>query len=266
MTGRQSRGRVSLTIDLELDLSQQRPQSFEGFLRLSSELPLLIAAHGLQATWGVADPARSAARDAIMAIDQGQELAVLGQRCWMGNGRNSLLARELLRRFSNARRGGLACSTLLVRNTSATIDLRPLWAAGVTSVRPPVCEQFQTAEELASPVREGVWIAPSPVSLHPQGTWKLTSYLNLAWQLRRAARERKLVSLAIDAAVIADQADRYLVQLDTLLSLVSRHVQAGNLECVTLAQIAREQLRARSSAPSRSILRTPTRKLAKRVA
>lgn len=256
MMGRFSCGRVALSIDLELELSQQSLPQHESLLQASSLLPEIVAAHQLQATWGVADPARSAARESILQSSPGQELAVLGQQHWVGNGRNPHFSRELARRFGNARRSGIDCRTLLLRSSARSIDLAPLVAAGVHAVRPASVCQLASADFETPLARHAVWVAPSAALVHPRGGWQLAAYLQLAWRLRTAARQRKLVSLAIDAALLAEQPAHSLEFIDKMLSLVSRHVLAGNLQCLTSGEMAREELASRRGCPAKSLLRS----------
>ena len=99
-------GTLILSIDLELDLNDQEPTLQQRLDDVRRQLVELTCAHRLPATWAVADPTLSAATESILACGCGHEIAVLGDRAWLGPGCGRLrLSRELARRFVGARRG-----------------------------------------------------------------------------------------------------------------------------------------------------------------
>src|SRR3954464_7858740 len=76
---------VSLSIDLELAIGRQTTQGQQRLEAATACLVERLENQGISATWGVSNPALSAARDVIQAAKCKQEVAVLGERFWLGD-------------------------------------------------------------------------------------------------------------------------------------------------------------------------------------
>src|SRR5262245_42703473 len=117
-------GTLVLSIDLELDLEQHAAPLGRRLDEVRATLIRLTSEAGIPATWAVADPMLSAASDSILTAKCGHEIAVLGDRAWLGPGcGRERLTRELARRFSTPRKAGIPVSTLVLRNLEDLADL-----------------------------------------------------------------------------------------------------------------------------------------------
>src|SRR3954470_11206434 len=117
MSGGERLGTLILSVDLEADTESQKGHQERQLDEVRRQLLELTSEAGVPATWAVADPMLSAAREAVLSADCGHEIAVLGHRVWLGKGcGRERLARELSRRFSAPRKAGIPVSTLVLRN------------------------------------------------------------------------------------------------------------------------------------------------------
>ena len=152
-------GAVSLSIDLELAIGRQTSQGEQRLEAVTAGLVELLDNQGISATWGVSNPALSAATDVILATKSKQEVAVLGERFWLGDGTTpSRLAQEFERRFAGARRQGLGVSTLMLRQTAEHLDLNLLLGHGIIAVRGPAISASSEEPNCCSRTkRYGIW-------------------------------------------------------------------------------------------------------------
>jgi hypothetical protein len=250
-------GLVILSIDLELEIGSHGPQDESRLDEIRTHLVRLTQQHALPATWAVADPLLSAASEAVLAANVGHELAVLGDRSWMGHGAGrTRLARELTRRFTSARNAGLPVSTLVLRNVEQVPDFDLLLGHGVTAVRNPAVDSAVLARNLATPpLRYGIWQAPTAWSIPPRPRW----WTSLAWQIqrqiRRAARSGGTLHLQIDAPRLVASGPEALTAIDSALTRIAAYRTASRLEVKTLGQLAQEWHQSHATTPTRSILR-----------
>jgi hypothetical protein len=256
--GREMAGGVLLlSIDWELEIDNSDQAREQRLDAAGLQLVELTQRLRIPATWAVADPLLSAATDQILRAGVGHEIAVLGDRSWIGpgSGRNRL-ARELDRRFQRARKVGIPVATLSLRNVEPATMLDLLHEHHIHAVRGPASDRPSLARKIGPPtVRYGVWQAPTAWRIPARQTWWLSGGWSIRRQLRRAIRRQELLHLVVDAPRLVDAGQPGLAALESLLTLAAARRDAGQLEIVTLGQSAETALRDRASHPTRSILR-----------
>jgi len=132
-------GTLTLSIDWELEVGRGTPAQLRWIDELTPELVGLLDSLGMPATWGVADPARSAATEAILASTQFHELAILGDRNWLGWGAGGTrAARELTRRVLGAAARQIPIRSLVLHNESSFAHGLPMVELGIRTVRQPL--------------------------------------------------------------------------------------------------------------------------------
>ncbi|MCI0361715.1 MAG: hypothetical protein L0211_24790 [Planctomycetaceae bacterium] len=253
-----SGGLVVISIDLELDIEQRDQFGEQQLDEARSRLIAMTARHGVPATWAVADPLHSAASDQVLAAGVGHELAVLGDRTWIGYGAGrTRLDRELARRFDGPRQVGIPVTTLALRNVEQVLDLDLLLGHGITAVRHPAVDSASLARKLAPPpIRFGIWQAPAAWSIPPRAGWWISSGWRIRRETQRAIARGSQLHLAIDAPrLIAACADG-LAAIERTLAYVSAQRALGRVTVATLGQLARQSLKGRSAVPTRSVLRS----------
>lgn len=236
---RDAAGRITFSIDLEpgLDLPAELTGAFDDVCR---NLLSLFDRYKTAATWAVADPARSIARDDIRRSPLDHEIAVLGERSWLSDqvGRN-MQARELNRRLQGARNAGLSVSTLVLRDvdladTSWTRDL------GVRTVRET------PADDPADGVTRGIWRLPA------RAGW-LERWL-LKRSVARMLGSVELLHFAVEASSYVEAGNvTGLKVLEEVLDLTTTGVRKGKLRVLTLGKNTDEL--APVLGPARSVLR-----------
>jgi hypothetical protein len=252
-----SEAAITLSIDLELAIGQQTPQKQEQLEAVTAGLLELLKRGSLPTTWGVSNPALSAATESIVAAEGGHEIAVLGDRIWLGNGTTrSRLNHEFERRFDGARRAGLEVSSLVLRNEVAeTLDLNLLLEHGITAVRSPAAAaSAQDTAPRSGPMRFGIWQVSRPVLVPTSGTWWQPEPWALQQRIRGALRSGPPLHLVLDASRMVEFADLGMLRASTVLRQLSQLQAAGRVRVATLGELAREDLTRRASTPSRSVL------------
>lgn len=257
MSGGQGAGTLILSIDLELDV-EHHDDRLDGRLdAIRAQLIALTSQHHLAATWAVADPILSAATESILAANCGHEIAVLGEQAWIGPGCGRVrLRRELARRFTSARKAGIAVSTLALRNTDQVLDLDLLLEHDVTSLRGPVAAAPAARQKLIPvPIRFGLWQPPVATPLAPSNGWSFWAKWLICRDIRQAIRRQTLLHLHIDVAALVTLPEPMLGVAFPVLRYIASKRDAGQLAVRTIADVAHEALGQRAGIPSRSILR-----------
>ena len=257
MSGGQGTGTLLLSIDLELGLNHQEPQLQRRLDEVRRQLIQSTRDLGLPATWAVADPTLSAATDSILAAGSGHEIAVLGERAWLGPGCGRVrLGRELTRRFDCARRAGIAVSTLALRGVEQLPDLDLLLDHGVTALRGPALDSLAAARKSDhSPIRFGIWTPPVAWKLPPQARWWTPASWLIRREIKRAIRRQAVAHLEIDAPRLVAAPEPALALIGSMLRYAATKRDAGQLRVQTIGQCAAQALAERTATPSRSILR-----------
>jgi hypothetical protein len=257
MSSTGGRGTLVLSIDLELDLQLQRGDQPEQLDQARRQLLDMTREFSVPATWAVADPVRSVATESIRAADASHEIAVLGDRAWLGPGCGRLrLERELARRFEGARKAGISATTLALRNLDQVRELDLLRDHGVTALRGPAGDGGATADKHAAPpIRFGIWQVPPGWKVPGRSAWWLPPAWSICRQIKRSTARQAMVHLQIDAPRLAATGDHELQVLRRVLRYAAARRDAGHLAIRTIGQIAAETLAERAASPSRSILR-----------
>jgi len=235
-------GILAISIDLELDGRHCGLQDQAGLDQVASRLLESLLRRGLAATWAVADPAVSAATDKLLAAPD-QEIAILGDPAWVGAsaGRNRF-GRELERRVRQARASGISVTTLALRKVQLDAHLDLVVNNGVNVVRGPAPavrrrNEFNQPQSLYS----DLWLMPPSVALPRESLWWPGGggFGAAARGLLSAARRQEVFHLAIDGLALAARGRAALVGLERTLRTASRLRDAGCLEALTVAGVAR---------------------------
>lgn len=247
---------VSLSIDLELAIGRQTSYGQQRLEEITAGLIELLDQQGLCATWGVSNPALSAATEPILAAKTRQEIAVLGERFWLGDGTTpSRLAHEFERRFEGTRRAGIPVSTLLLRQNEEHLDLNLLLGHGVTAVRGPGLEASQEeAISRALPMRYGIWQVQSSILIPLSGAWWQAEPWAFGRRLKDAAKTRTPLHLVLDAGQMADFSDLALPAIGVVLRRLGQMQARQELSFSSVGEQARLNLCRRVAQPSRSVL------------
>ena len=245
---------VSLSIDLELAIGRQTSQGQERLEAVTAGLVELLDSHGISATWGVSNPVLSAARDIILAAKTSQEVAVLGERFWLGDGTTpSRLAQEFERRFAGARRAGLSVSTLLLRQAAEHLDLNLLLGHGITAVRGPAVVASEGGVSRSGAMRYGIWQVQTPILVPLSSSWWQADPWAFRQRLKEAMRGTPL-NLVLDAGKMAELSDLCLPAIGAAMRNLGQLQASQQLRFVPLGELARHNLSRRASQPSRSVL------------
>ena len=246
---------VSLSIDLELAIGRQTSLGQQRLEGVTACLVELLDNEGISATWGVSNPPLSAARDVILTARSTQEVAVLGERFWLGDGTSpSRLAQEFERRFEGARRAGLDVTTLMLRQTAEHLDLNLLLGHGITAVRGPAVSASSDGSNRSRAMRYGIWQVTSPILVPLSGSWWQPEPWAFQQRLKKAARDEMPLHLVLDAGRMAELSDLGLPAVAALVRKFGQMQESQQLRFVTLGELARRNLSRRASQPSRSVL------------
>jgi hypothetical protein len=245
---------VVFSVELELSLGAADPQRQEALAQHTGDLLALLDEQQLPVTWGVADPAQSAATAAVLASRAGHEIAVLGEPSWLAADAGRVRQeRELHRRLDGARRAGMSVSTLILRDIKQPLALDLLLAAQVKAVSWPVGQPLDGG--LSGRLRRfGVWNAPAAWRVPMVGCWWRPFGWHAAVRLRNVIGSRRTLHVAIDGDGLIASGDAGLAQIRTLVTRVSRLRKQDRVAVRTLGELAAEQLANRCAEPTRSIL------------
>lgn len=257
MEGRAMAGVLVLSVDLELEIDHSDRLRDEQLDAVRSRLVGLTQQHRIAATWAVADPLLSAATDQVLHAGAGHELAVLGDRSWIGPGYGrGRIARELDRRLGRARKAGIAVQALALRNVEPSSVLQLLNEHGIMAVRGPAIDAAVAVRKLAAPsVRFGLWQAPPPWQLPLVGRWWLPASWGICYEIRRTSDRESLLHLAIDAPRLVEAGPEGLNVVESVLRYAAARRDAGHLRIATVRELAEEALHQRANSHTRSILR-----------
>jgi hypothetical protein len=192
-----------------------------------------------------------------LAAQPAHEIAVLGDRAWLGPGCGRMrLERELARRFDGARKAGIPVTTLALRNLDQVRDLDLLLDHGVTALRGVAAVSLAEARRQASPpIRYGIWQVPSGWKVPARSSWWMPAAWSICREIKRALVRSSLVHLQIHAIDLAATGQNGLGIVERTVRYAAARRDAGQLTISTVSQIAAQLLAERSTAPSRSILR-----------
>lgn len=262
MSSAQSAALFTVSIDLESDPLRPSTKQVHSLAAAADRLAKLLNRYRIAATWGVADPAMSAASDALLAANAGHELAILGDPTWVGpEAGRSRFGKELARRVSHARAAGIDIATLMLRGTELSDHLDLLVKHQIAVVRGSY--RRQTTGWLSRPVlqapavvRYGIWDVPASLRLPTEGRWTLagSAARNGRRMIDQAIAAQKVFHLEVDAQSLADSGPLVERQLEHILAHAAQRSTQGALAVGTLSDTAAQLTGDRSNAPARSIL------------
>jgi hypothetical protein len=226
---------LTVTVELEFSLDQQGQGLESHFDNVSRRLVELFRSRQIAATWSVADPAVSSATDLIRAGHPQNEIAILGDRSWIGTGAGrERFSRELRRRLERAKCVGIPCSTLVVRQSEFGGNLDLLAPAGVDAI-----VRHADGGVVSSPSAElvysGIVGVTSSLRLPMRQWWDWSHGTRKALRMLREliARTREM-HLILDAAQIAQRKGRSMHAIGRFLDRVVELRQAGHVETLTI--------------------------------
>ena len=253
-------GMLTISVDLEPDMTRLGVNQQRALEETTTQLLVLMEKHGLPATWGVADPAVSAATERIRERRASHEIAILGDATWVGRvaGRGRF-GRELTRRVAHARGAGIPLTTLVLRTVTLEEHCDLVIKQGIVAVRQPAPHEPVDASQHLVPqtLRYGLWSFAVSQRLPGGGRW-----LPGGGGLRRARlgidrtiAARGLFHLMIDAPALADRGHSALGVLDRVLEHAAGRRHLGVLDIATLGAAVGKLAAQYRGTPSRSILR-----------
>lgn len=225
---------VSIDVDTELDGRSHDPQKLAVLTDLLVELTTI---HGLPVTWSVADPARSALTETLRSCPVAHEIAVLGDRAWVGRGAGrTRFARELARRVEGAQKSGLVVSTLALRHVELDENLDLLVKHRISVVRhsEPARREF-----VPRSLRFGVWEAPVSGRLPTKQNWL---FGGLSGAARRVAQtvafHGGFAHLVIDGPELSEYGHSGFRHAERMFQFLRQLRDSGQLSVVTLSTLA----------------------------
>jgi hypothetical protein len=252
---------LTITVDAEMDTTRRGLDQQGQLEAVTANLLALLAEYRLPATWAVADPAISAATDRIIAEAGGHELAILGDRTWVGNaaGRNRF-GNELQRRVTHGRAAGLDIGTLVLRDVQlddhsdlvVKLELKSVVVPNVWNRRLRISPAIPLPEQ----IRFGLWELPVTIGLPGSNRWLPGGggRLKALRMIDRANRQNLPVQILLNCLDLAVRPASFGV-LESLLGKIARLHQSAKLQVVTQAVLAERLTGDRQMAPAHSILR-----------
>lgn len=230
---------LTLSIDLELEIGRTSPGNLARLDDLTPDLVDLLDAHRIAATWAVADPARSAATEAILTSSQAHEIAVLGDRSWLGWGAGGSRAnRELARRITGAAARNIEIRTLVLHNESSFANGLTLTELGIKTIRQPIGHEVLRPVSLMG-LSKGLVLAEQVQRMVLPTWW---NWWEAETSLTVRCRQHSLVSgratchLGIDAQQLCTAGPRGLQRLGSLLSEIADLRNRYGAQLLTLRQ------------------------------
>lgn len=230
---------LTLSIDLELEIGRASASQLQWLDDLTPELVALLDSHGIAATWAVADPARSAATEAILSSSLPHEISVLGDRSWLGWGAGGLRAkRELTRRISGAAARQIAIRTLVLHNESSFANGLQLGELGVQTIRQPIGHEVLRPVSLIG-LANGLAMAEQVQRLvlpNWWNWWEGESQLAARCRQRSLLPDRATCHLGLDAQQLCTAGPRGLYRLANSLAELSELRTRHGVQLFTLRQ------------------------------
>jgi hypothetical protein len=254
-----TRPTLTISVDLEYDVVQAPLARQRALEELTDRLLDLFVRYEMPATWAVADPAISAARQRV-AAHACHELALLGDASWVGRaaGRGRF-ARELERRAKRARGEGLPLHTLVLKTVLPIDHCDLVIKEGIVAARHPSAAHMAGSPRRLHPqtLRFGLWGFPVSFTLPGASRWWPGGGGTRAARLAidEAINEKGLVQLVVDAPALAARGHSAERVLERVLEHAGRRRRHALLEIATLGATARKLAGAHQGQPSRSILR-----------
>ncbi|MEX0678167.1 MAG: hypothetical protein WD063_13880 [Pirellulales bacterium] len=255
-----TRGILTISVDLEIDVAHVGLAGGREIEELTARLLELFARYEMPATWAVADPAVSAAREPLAAARSGHELAILGDASWVGRaaGRGRF-ARELERRAARARAEGWPVDTLVLKTVLPIDHCDLAIKEGIIAARHLSAAHSDGSPRRLQPqsLRFGLWAFPVSITLPGTSRWLPGGGGSRAarFAIDEAISGKGLVHFVVDAPRLAARGRSGVRELVRVVEHAERRRRHGLLEVATLGATARKLARENHGRPSHSILR-----------
>ncbi len=256
-------GILALSIDAELDVERRGLDQQRSLERVTGELADLLAKYRVAATWALADPAVSAATDRVTHSGAAHEIAILGDRSWVGReaGRTRF-ARELARRVTRGRAAGFDISTLLLRDAELDDHLDLVVKQGLSAIASgasSVDRSWFSGRSAAPPLslRFGLWSIPTQATLPGSraSLWLGGGSNRVRRLIDAAIVQRGICHVSINGLAVAAKGPSALHSIERVLRHADKRRAQGTLCLATLAAASQRLTGGRQAAPARSILR-----------
>ena len=255
----QPAGTLILSIDVKAPVQRTSAALASMLDDACGRLLKMLEKRGLSATWAVDEPAHWSFAQQLTSARAPQEIAILAEPDWIGSAAGrTIFTQELGRRVLAARAAELPVSTLVPYESTVDDHLDLLIKHEVTAVR-GVVDQDARASRPAQPnaLHYGLWEFPGSLTLPGRSRWLPGG--GGGWKARRkinrAIAAGEIFHLVLDLTAWAEQG----AAAEQTLSKVLQHAEvkrgAGELQMLTLAQLAERLTPVRNNASSRSILR-----------
>jgi hypothetical protein len=249
-------GQFLLTIKLDSVETGRSIERHHGIADVAKRLIALADSHRLPVTWGVSDPAHSAATSLIMRSAIEHELAILGDENWVGpTAGRTRFARELIRRVAQARSTGLEITSLVPHVAPIDNHIDLIVKQSITAVAG--FELPDTTQRSMAPraLHYGLWELPISKRL-PLETKRLFGNHWGFWKgIRRFTREAGTFHLLIDAPAFADGRRSSETIVEALTKRIALLRDRGIVRVETLRSAAARLADVPVARPQRSILR-----------
>lgn len=251
-------GYVHLTVEAEPTDVDRSLDRHRGLAHVTEQLFDMLNRHQLPATWAVGDPSQSAAAGLVAASDTEHDLALLGDRYWIGKtaGRTRF-ARELARRVSQARTAGIEVVTLLPRVAPVAEHVDLVVKQGIRAV---VAIAGATAKRTNATgprtLHYGVWEFAATERLPLRSSWLPGSGWKLSGKIRRAALDASTIHVVMDASAVEEAGRSAINTIERLLRQVAKLQDRGLVQVETLKAAAVRLSDLPVVTPQRSILRS----------
>jgi hypothetical protein len=253
---------LTIVVDAELD-TLRRGFDQQGRLEaVISKLLALFTEYRIPTTWAVADPAISAATDRIIAEAGRHEIAVLGDRTWVGHsaGRNRF-GNELQRRVTHGRSAGLEISSLVLRDAELDDHSDLVVKLGIKSIATSPVKikrriRLTPVLRLPQQIRFGLWTLPASYKLPGGSRWLLGGggSIGVRRSIDTAISKNLPALLLLNCLDLAARPSGCSV-LETLCKHIAKRRDQSMMQVVTQSVMADRITGDRQSAPSHSILR-----------
>jgi hypothetical protein len=250
-------GHLHLTIETEPVDIDRNLERHRRLADVTKQLVELLDSHRLAATWAVGDPAHSATTTLLTLSEIQHEIALLGDRHWLGpKAGRKRFAHELARRVSQARAAGLDIRTLMPRVAPVAEHIDLVVKHGIRAV---VATNRAGEDRCQSIVPHalhyGVWEFATTSGLPIRSGWFSSPQRKLTKGIRRAADEAATIHLLIDAPALSQEGPTPMNGIIRLIREIGQLRERNLLRVETLGAAAARLSDLPVVTPQRSILR-----------
>jgi hypothetical protein len=250
-------GHLHLTIETEPADIDRNLERHRGLADVTHELVELLDSHRLAATWAMGDPAHSATTTLLTLSEIKHEVALLGDRHWLGpDAGRKRFANELSRRVSQARAAGIELNTFMPRIAPIAEHVDLVVKHGIHAVVGVNSEENGRSQSIVPhALHYGVWEFATTTRLPLRATWLSGAARKSIRSIRRAAREMATMHLLIDAAALEQDGPAAMNSVARLIREIGHLRERGLIRVETLGAAATRLSDLPVATPQRSILR-----------